>query len=512
MNRRPFIRKIVYLSIIAVLLIPLSWLAVPATVATDDTQGSSGGQLSTLRDEHGLSQANLGEIDPSGEAIKLATLGMTGVAANVLWTKANEYALKEDWNSLSATLEQITKLQPNFVAVWRYQGWNLSYNVSVEWDDYQDRYYWVMRGIDFLDDGIRYNQNDVRLRWDVGRYIGHKLGRSDERVEFRKLFREDDDFHGDRPYNERDNWLVGKESFYDAQEMVDTRGARLRGLNPFLFHAYPPLWQINYAAALEEDGTFGERARLAWDTASNEWDDFGQREFNSRDGRNVRLSELPLHLEKVQSLNAQTNELIADVRAEISAEREARLTDEQKQLLKTPLAQLTLPEKGTRSTIERSLDPPLEEILARISDGDREKVQKLADEMADYSARVRYIRSGHQSTNYEYWTIRVAAERMPEAVAAHEALYEGDEFFTNADLERAREKYEEGLKLWRVVLDKHPELVADGITGELLTERIIYDYQAILRQLDEPFPEDFILQDLLDVHAQNILPRPARGR
>ena len=46
-------------------------------------------------------------------------------------------------------------LQPNFVSVWVFQGWNLSYNVSVEFDDYHDRYRWVIKGIDFLKRGHR---------------------------------------------------------------------------------------------------------------------------------------------------------------------------------------------------------------------------------------------------------------------------------------------------------------------------------------------------------------------
>ena len=76
---------------------------------------------------------------------------MRGVAANILWEKAHDYHRREDWVGLKATLEQIAKLQPNFISVWVYQGWNLSYNISVEFDNYRDRYYWVIQGIKFLE-------------------------------------------------------------------------------------------------------------------------------------------------------------------------------------------------------------------------------------------------------------------------------------------------------------------------------------------------------------------------
>ncbi|MBR2003684.1 MAG: hypothetical protein IJ991_05830, partial [Thermoguttaceae bacterium] len=37
------------------------------------------------RDDLNLSEANLGEIDPAGSAMKLATFGMRGVAVSLLW-------------------------------------------------------------------------------------------------------------------------------------------------------------------------------------------------------------------------------------------------------------------------------------------------------------------------------------------------------------------------------------------------------------------------------------------
>ena len=93
---------------IAVLLVPLSALSQPADSA------SPGGYLARLRTQFGLSQANLGEIDPTSETIRLATLGLKNIAVTLLWDRANHYKKVEDWTNLSAALEQMTKLQPNF--------------------------------------------------------------------------------------------------------------------------------------------------------------------------------------------------------------------------------------------------------------------------------------------------------------------------------------------------------------------------------------------------------------
>ena len=88
------------------------------TLATPDEPGSAGGLLARLRNEHKLGQANLGQIDPTSETIKLATLGMRNIAATLLWKKANDYKMREDWTAFSATAEQIIKVQPNFPTVW----------------------------------------------------------------------------------------------------------------------------------------------------------------------------------------------------------------------------------------------------------------------------------------------------------------------------------------------------------------------------------------------------------
>ena len=184
-----------------------------------DHAPSRAASLPSCAPSYKLSQVNLGEVDPASETIKLATLGLRGVAVNLLWEKANYYKKTEDWTNLTATLEQLAKLQPNFITFWKFQAWNLTYNVSVEFDDYNDRYYYVRRGIQFLQEGEHYNVNNPQLLWDLGWFIGQKIGRADEYVQYRRLFKADDEFHADAPDrtpDERDNWLVGKEWYLTA--------------------------------------------------------------------------------------------------------------------------------------------------------------------------------------------------------------------------------------------------------------------------------------------------------
>ena len=55
----PLIRKIIYIALIGVLIIPLSFIALPETRATDGTIKNAGGVMSRLRNEHDLSQLSL---------------------------------------------------------------------------------------------------------------------------------------------------------------------------------------------------------------------------------------------------------------------------------------------------------------------------------------------------------------------------------------------------------------------------------------------------------------------
>lgn len=176
-----FWRKVIYIGIMVALVIPLAFLGMPS-MQLENGSFTEGGVIPQLRAKHKLSQADLGEIDPASETMRLASLGMQGVATLFLWEAANEYKKHSDWDNLKATLNQMIKLQPNFSAVWEHQSWNLAYNVSVEFDDYRQRYHWVCKGIEFLIDGIHYNRNDTKLLSYNAWMLGNKIGRSDEHV------------------------------------------------------------------------------------------------------------------------------------------------------------------------------------------------------------------------------------------------------------------------------------------------------------------------------------------
>ena len=106
MTQNPtFWRKVVYVSLIGLMAIPLSLLGRPASRGTGEDRGSEGGLLAQTRAEYDLGQSALGEIDPASETMKLATLGMKGIAAMVLWEQANRFKDEENWEAFSATVK-----------------------------------------------------------------------------------------------------------------------------------------------------------------------------------------------------------------------------------------------------------------------------------------------------------------------------------------------------------------------------------------------------------------------
>ncbi|MFQ3649659.1 MAG: hypothetical protein SNJ75_04950 [Gemmataceae bacterium] len=129
-----------------------------------------------------------GEVELLGSVVRLSLTGLRGLVTCVLWSSAFEAQKRNQWNELELTVRALTRLQPHFIAPWLFQSWNLAYNVSVEADRPRDKYFYVARGIELLARGERQNANQPDLRWSIGFYTRHKVGKSDETNYMRSLF------------------------------------------------------------------------------------------------------------------------------------------------------------------------------------------------------------------------------------------------------------------------------------------------------------------------------------
>jgi hypothetical protein len=283
-NITPFIRKIIYIACIGGLLIPLALVSRPETRNEDGEIKDAGGVLSELRDKHNLSQAKMSEIDPASETMKLASLGLRGVAVNMLWMQAMEHKKNEDYDKLASTLQALTKIQPNFVKVWEYQAHNLAYNVSMEFDDYEYRYAWVKKGLAFLKQGIPYNKRDHRVPSKLGFFTGNKFGKSDEKLSFRRMFRKDDEFHREMSdfinpddYDQvgygPDSWKMAYHWYDFSRKMVEEQSCPQRE-GDMLFYMYRPAQLRNQGLSLQDEFRSEEILMEIWRRADEERRDF----------------------------------------------------------------------------------------------------------------------------------------------------------------------------------------------------------------------------------------------
>jgi hypothetical protein len=494
-ERSSFYRKLAYLAAIVVLAFPIVWLSVPATTTKE------GGKLSQMRKEYHLAQVNLGEVDPASETIKLATLGLRGVAVNLLWEKANYYKKVEDWTNLTATLEQLAKLQPNFITFWKFQAWNLTYNVSVEFDDYHDRYYYVRRGIQFLQEGEHYNTDNPQLLWDLGWFIGQKIGRADEYVQYRRLFKQDDEFHAaDRTLEDRDNWLVGKEWYLTAINAVDNKGKSLGRKSPRDFYSSPSKSQMNYAEAIEEEGFF-DRARRAWQKAGEEWIAFGKQVIEHSTGVKLYLGSQKELEKRVADLRAKLDGMLPDGRKKIADEKRKALKPEERQLLETPREKLKPEQAQSRAELESKIavtDRDVADRIAKEQPAKANEALQLASDINREDTTLLYTINYKHDANYDYWQNRADFEQTQDALDARKYMFDAKKAFKQADIANAKKLYQAGFAKWRAVIDKFPMILDDEQTtgGDIVD--FIKGYRRVLDQFDEHLGEDFPLWDVLE--------------
>lgn len=497
MNRTTSLwRKLTYLAILLAMLIPLFMLGQPS-----GGKGDPGGQLSVMRHEYNIAESDLGEISPASETMKLASLGMRGVAATLLWNKAHTYKVMHEWDRLKATLNNIALLQPHFDKVWEHQAHNLAYNVSTEFDDYRQRYEMVREGTEFLTRGVRQNTNAPRLVWYTGWFYGQKLGMSDEKVQFRRLFSDDvllhealqaeniavDSFEARGPLGKPDNWLVGRLWLNHGYELVDS-GVKIRRQTPLNFYETGPKWRIKHAESIESEGILDARAQNAWQLASDDWLAFGTRSIPTTSPFTIKLNEL-------EELEAQREEKIEEFRLlneeAFATARQALIDSMPAEILEfwqKPESELTFQQKQLMPSILKGLVPDLT-ALAKTSDKSvRLDSVNLAAQVKDLNERILKTTGYRTQINYPYWKTLAQAEQEERTVKARRLIYEAEQANNNAELDKAIELYEQAFAVWAEIFDDYPLLTIDDTAEDLFESVRRYMVAIDSQEIPEDFP------------------------
>ena len=539
MNNRPLIRKIIYIALIGVLIIPLSFIALPETRNTDGTIKNDGGVMSRLRNEHDLSQARLTEVDPASETMKLASLGLRGIAVNVLWSQANEQKKNGDYDGLNATLQALTKIQPNFIRVWEYQAHNLAYNVSMEFDDYEYRYHWVKKGLKFLKGGIRYNKQDHRITDNLGFFTGNKFGKSDEKESFRRIFRNDAEFHEEmsdrinpegyelREYG-HDSWKMAYQWYGYSRNMVDSGVAKKRR-SDIMFYMFRPSQIRNMGLSLQAEHETGSVIQDVWRDAFEEWQDYGEQELVNSLGVRIKLNGSIRIEDELNRLRGELDALIPEgTRSEFTEEilPNSRLTEEQqneyKMLAELPADQFSSDEQQRWRFLTNSLKNELAQLDQRIAaEAAKENLvaaTELASEIARKQRELKTINRDHSTVNFPYWDSRTRTESEKATVVAQQALHDAEQKWKQSIYEdefdydyRIKKKtitrkgaitlYNEAFEYWQPIMTANPKLI-DNQLGDLLVDHI-KEYQKMLDFTNREWPKDFAMQQFIDDRSQS---------
>lgn len=114
---------------------------------------------------------------PMAELVVAGLGGFRGIAAEVIWFRADRLWDEGRYSELAQLASWLTFLEPHTPEIWSYSAWNLAYNVSVAMSMPADRWRWVKAGLRLLlDDGLRLNPSDPLLYKELSDMFRQKLG------------------------------------------------------------------------------------------------------------------------------------------------------------------------------------------------------------------------------------------------------------------------------------------------------------------------------------------------
>ena len=114
---------------------------------------------------------------PMAELVVAGLGGFRGIAAEVIWFRADRLWDEGRYGELAQLASWLTFLEPHTPEIWDYASWNLAYNVSVVMPTPADRWRWVKAGLCLLlYDGLRLNPSDPLLYKSLSDMFRIKLG------------------------------------------------------------------------------------------------------------------------------------------------------------------------------------------------------------------------------------------------------------------------------------------------------------------------------------------------
>jgi hypothetical protein len=442
-----------------------------------------------------------------------------------------ELVKAKKWDELAETTDRILKLDPKNVDVRRHAAWNLSYNLSAEPDDVKKRYEWVRRGILLLVDGMDLDAKNAVFARDAGWFIAHKIGRSDDHREFRRLFAVDAALHARLekhirmreargPEGKPDNWLAGVLLMRRAVELADFRNPTEGSPNPLVLLSEPGSCLINYARALDEEGRPGEVVLRAWRDAEKEWRAFGDREIPMGKGDAVRLNDREKLAAKVDGLWRTFDRLEPGLRDRLRDMAEKALPERVREAMRTPSEKRTDEQVALAQSGEDAIGPSIGTLSKRAQGPSRDEALRIAREAFATEREVQRSESYAGVVDFDYWLVRCQSEQSDVVRQARALVVDAERELSQSrkaidaagghaekrdeqafgHWTKARGLYDQAFDKWAEAANRFPRLLAGDATVDELKDMVDHYREVFLG--GKPLPENSPLRVIAKIWEQ----------
>ena len=173
MNRLKNIQAILLAIVAAALLVAAIYNVQKRLTAINEREGLT----PTAKDDQRTSAIMSDSVPPVVAFTTVALGSFRGLVADWLWLRSMKMQEEGNYFEMFQLASWIVKLQPRFTGATAFLAWNMAYNISVNFSDYEDRWRWVQRGIELIrDEALFYNPGDPELFKELGWIYQHKVG------------------------------------------------------------------------------------------------------------------------------------------------------------------------------------------------------------------------------------------------------------------------------------------------------------------------------------------------
>ena len=173
------------------------------------------------RRERGLTSGEILKSASPGQVVASSLGAFRGLAVDFLWLRSIRMQDEARFYEIDLLCRLILEMQPQFTQVWRFQAWNLSYNIAAECDTAEERWRWINSGIELLHRGLEKNSRSFALYAELGWIYYHRLSAKSGDPFWRYYRRKLD------PADPRKNFRLALEAFTKAEEMPDCPPLRI---------------------------------------------------------------------------------------------------------------------------------------------------------------------------------------------------------------------------------------------------------------------------------------------